>query len=208
MAIKAVIFDMGGVILRTEDPLPRQQLAQEYHFQLNQFNESLFFSEESQLAEMGQVSEAQHWQNVLAGYHVPEGERQSFIGRFWSGDRANKALIDLFGRLKGQYKVGLLSNAWDGARSTIQSQYNFLDVFDVSIFSAEVGLRKPDPRIYHLILDRLDVQPDEAVFIDDFPVNIEVARAVGLQAIRFTDTDLAIAELDRILGAPAGGTSH
>jgi HAD superfamily hydrolase (TIGR01509 family) len=56
---------------------------------------------------------------------------------------------------------------------------------DDILISAEVGLAKPDPRIYRLAAERLGVRPDEAVFVDDFAANVEGARAVGMRAIHF-----------------------
>jgi putative hydrolase of the HAD superfamily len=66
---------------------------------------------------------------------------------------------------------------------------DFLDKFIGVIVSADVGLRKPDPRIYHCLFDRYSVNPKESVFIDDLLQNVEGARAVGMQAIQFIDAE-------------------
>jgi epoxide hydrolase-like predicted phosphatase len=63
-----------------------------------------------------------------------------------------------------------------------------LDVFDVVIFSAEVRLAKPDPRIYQLMLDKLGVQAAEAIFIDDFQENIDAAQALGIHGVHFENS--------------------
>jgi HAD superfamily hydrolase (TIGR01509 family) len=67
------------------------------------------------------------------------------------------------------------------------------------IISAEVGLAKPDPRIYQLALERLGVDPPEAVFVDDFLRNVEAARAAGLHAVHFKGPEQARAELEQLL---------
>ena len=64
-------------------------------------------------------------------------------------------------------------------------------MFDVTIFSAEVGLVKPDARIYRLTLEKLGVEPEEAVFVDDFIENVEGAQAVGMKAIHFKSSQQA-----------------
>ena len=71
--------------------------------------------------------------------------------------------------------------------------------FDVVIESAVVGLRKPDPRIYELVLSKLGVEAGEAVFLDDLGINLKPARAMGMTTIKVGDPDVALTELARIL---------
>ena len=79
------------------------------------------------------------------------------------------------------------------------NEWQIADVFDELIISAEVGVAKPDAGIYELTLERLNVAPSEAVFVDDFPRNIAGAQAVGMKAIHFRDSNQVRAELDRLL---------
>jgi putative hydrolase of the HAD superfamily len=72
--------------------------------------------------------------------------------------------------------------------------------FDVVVESATVGLRKPDPRIYELVLSRLGVEAPDAVFLDDLGINLKPARAMGMTTIKVTDPDLALVELADVLG--------
>jgi HAD superfamily hydrolase (TIGR01509 family) len=65
--------------------------------------------------------------------------------------------------------------------------------------SAEVGVMKPEARIYQMALDALGVAPAESVFVDDFPENVEGARAVGMQAIHFIQPEQALDELHKLL---------
>ncbi len=74
-----------------------------------------------------------------------------------------------------------------------------VDLFDVVVDSCEVALRKPDPAIFRLVCERLGVEPDEAVFLDDSPGHIESAREVGLRTILFQEPDQAMADLDALL---------
>ncbi len=67
----------------------------------------------------------------------------------------------------------------------IDRKFGFVGGFDVPIFSAEVGLAKPDPRIYQLVLDCLQLQPNDAVFIDDNLPNIDEAHALGMHGTAF-----------------------
>jgi putative hydrolase of the HAD superfamily len=72
--------------------------------------------------------------------------------------------------------------------------------FDVVVESAIVGLRKPDPRIYELALERLEVAPSAAVFLDDLGINLKPARAMGMTTIKVTDPDRALDDLGATLG--------
>jgi putative hydrolase of the HAD superfamily len=67
------------------------------------------------------------------------------------------------------------------------------------VISAEVGVMKPDPQIYQLALEKLNVTPAESVFIDDFTQNVEGARAVGMNVIQFAAHDQAMDELEKML---------
>jgi putative hydrolase of the HAD superfamily len=93
----------------------------------------------------------------------------------------------------------LLSNAWDNLRTNIESVLKIADAFDEMIISAEVGVAKPDPRIFHYAIERLGVPMGEAVFVDDFTENVEAARSEGLFAIHFQEPDQARRELVRLL---------
>jgi epoxide hydrolase-like predicted phosphatase len=93
----------------------------------------------------------------------------------------------------------LLSNAWSEARKETEERFHLLDVFDVQVYSAEVHLAKPDPRIYKLALERLGVQPQEAIFVDDSPENIEAAKALGIHGVRFEDSQQAHQDVIKIL---------
>ena len=75
----------------------------------------------------------------------------------------------------------------------------FDDAFDTIVISSEVGVMKPDLKIYRLALGQLKVEPAEAVFVDDMPPNVEAARLLGMQAIRFQSPEQILAELAEVL---------
>lgn len=191
MVIKAVIFDMGGVILRTEDGGPREQLAVELGIPRSEMEKWVFSSPTAIQAETGEISEETHWQAVFEGLGVSPERGKHFRETFWSGDRIDLSLVNFIRGLRTKYRTGLLSNAWDGARDAIQSRFNLLDVFDVSVFSAQAGMRKPDARIFHHILQQLQAAPGEAVFVDDFIENIRAAENLGLQVVHFRNSSQA-----------------
>jgi len=95
--------------------------------------------------------------------------------------------------------AGAITNNWaveDGGTSTLRPH------FDVFIESAAVGMRKPDPRIFHLACGELGVTPQESIFLDDIGLNLKAARALGMTTIKVEDPDTALAALSGTLGFP------
>ena len=100
------------------------------------------------------------------------------------------------------YRTGLITNNIREAGEQWRSKVPLDELFDVVIDSSAVGLRKPNPAIFHLALEQLGgVDPARAVFLDDHPGNVAGARAAGLQALLVDDPDEALADLDVLLGA-------
>jgi epoxide hydrolase-like predicted phosphatase len=94
-------------------------------------------------------------------------------------------------------KTGLVSNSW----STSHYDRDMLDeLFDTAVISAEVGLHKPQPEIYRLAAERLDVEPRECIFVDDLRENCEGAEAVGMTAVRHRNAVQTIANLAELSG--------
>lgn len=196
--IRAVYFDFGGVLVRTEFQAPRQQLAERLGMEYEDLMRVVFESETARQASLGLIEEQAHWEAILRALRLPTDQRQALTNAFFGGDVTDRNLIAFLRGLRPQFKIGLISNAWSGLRAYITDQ-GFADVFDTMIISAEVGLMKPDAAIYHLALERLGVQPAEAVFVDDFVENIEGARAVGMHAVHFQQPEKALEELKLIL---------
>jgi putative hydrolase of the HAD superfamily len=92
-------------------------------------------------------------------------------------------------------------NDGNGNGERANGRFGALD-FDVVVESSIEGLRKPDPRIYHLVLDRLAVRADETVFLDDLGINLKPARALGMTTIKVVDPPNALRELEAVLGFP------
>jgi putative hydrolase of the HAD superfamily len=195
MAILATIWDMGGVIVRTEERTSRQQMAARMGMSYEDLTDLVFYSQSAYLASLGKITTIQHWDTVRTTLKLPDEEFARVPDEFWGGDRLDIDLVNSIRSLRPHYKTALLSNAWDDLRDMLVNRWQISDAFDQIIISAEVGVMKPDPRIYQIALERLQVKPSEAVFIDDFEENLEGARNVGLQTIHFRSPAQALAEL-------------
>jgi len=199
MSIKAVIWDIGGVIARTEDLGPRDQLAAELGVTRDRLNYLFFSGPEGTRAQMGQITVPELMTYIRSELSLSPTEYPDLRERFFGGDQVDPVLVDFIRALRPQYKVGIISNAWSQLLDLLDS-WEIQDAFDVIIGSGDVGAMKPNPRIYHLALDGLQVLPHEAVFVDDFIENIKGAEALGINAIHFQNTPQALGELKKFLG--------
>jgi len=197
--INAVIFDLGGVLLQTINSQPRETIAERFGVTRAELEAFIFMSETSLRSEVGELSDIEHWETVLRHFNQPLSDRSKVYEEYFSGDAIDQELLAFAVSLKPGYQLGLLSNAWVNARLHLSERYDFIDMFDVSVFSCEVGLRKPDPAIFKVMLEKMGVGAGNVVFIDDMPVNVEGAKSAGLHAIRYTDTPAAIASVKTML---------
>jgi putative hydrolase of the HAD superfamily len=102
----------------------------------------------------------------------------------------------------GGLRTGALTNNWaaEPGDAGERGLTTLADLFDTVVESAVEGLRKPDPRIYELVCARLEVSPEESVFLDDLGVNLKAARALGMTTIKVVDPAAALAELGEVVG--------
>ncbi len=194
--IRAVIWDLGGVLVRTEDWAPRRRWGERLGLEPGDLSRLLFEGEVGRRATLGQASADDVWRWVGEQLGLTGAEVERLRRDFWAGDRVDESLVDYIRDLRPAYRTALLSNAWPDLRHFVEKVWCIGDAFDVIVISAEVGMAKPHPRIYRLVLERLGMAPEETVFIDDFPVNVEAARQVGLHAIHFRGPEQALQELE------------
>lgn len=199
--IKAIIFDVGGVLVRTEDLTPRQQLAADLGLSLEALYDLVFSSDTGTLAQLGRISNDDHWQAVghQLGLVWPD-QVDAFRTTFFADDQLDRQLLSFITTLRTKYKIALLSNASSNLRHWITTEWGISDgTFDAIVVSAEEGVMKPNPEIYRIALARLDVAPHEAIFVDDFEENVEAARALGIEAVHFTSPEALMAELSSLI---------
>ena len=184
--IRAIIWDMGGVLVRNMVPEPRNRLAESYRISEVELEQVVFGNPVSSKATIGDAGVEEVWNCVQENLNIPQEQMPEFINTFWSSDRMDEELVDFIQSLRDRFKIALLSNAYADARQSLGTRFpRLLSVFDEIVFSAEVKMAKPDPRVFRLMLDRLRLEPAEVIFVDDFRENVEAARAVGMTGIHF-----------------------
>jgi glucose-1-phosphatase len=202
MTIRAVIFDVGGVIVRTEDQSWRLRWAERLGVPPEVLSATVFDSEAAAEATIGRIPADAVWAHVAATFHLEPDALAQLRADFFAGDRRDDALVAFLRGLRPAYKTGILSNAWSDGRDVITGRYALGDAADDLVVSAEVGVAKPDPGIYELATTRLRVRPDETIFVDDFARNVDGARKLGMHAVHFRNREQATSEVCALLARP------
>lgn len=182
--IKAIIFDVGGVLIRTEDHSYRRRWEKKLGLLPGEAEEIVFNSPMGQKAQRGEIGDEALWDWI--GERLDLGTQlAAFRNDFWAGDVLDQDLVAFIRSLTPAYQTAIISNATDALHVSLAHKHSIIDAFDIVIGSAEEHIMKPDAAIYQRALEALGRQPRETVFIDDFQRNVEAARNLGMNAIHY-----------------------
>jgi putative hydrolase of the HAD superfamily len=211
--IRCVISDFGGVLT---SPLLQSFIAyqEETGVDFRRFGEAMGRiterTGEHPLFELecGRLTEAEFYAQIEAELGDPQISMASFQERYFANLHPNEAMIEYLRGLRGRgLRLALLTNnvrEWEPQWRAKIPQID--ELFEVIVDSGFVGMRKPDPRIYELTLERLgDVGAEECLFVDDLDVNCEAAAALGMRTVLFHDAGQAIAAMEELLRAEGLG---
>ena len=197
MALRAIIFDYGMVLTGPQDPESHAALLRITGLPLDRF-ESLYWADRHAYDE-GKLTGLAFWQKFAreAGLHLSPAtidELNHLDARMWTTQ--NPAMVAWQQQLRQHgLLTAILSNMGDNVLANLQREFLWIHNFDVLVWSFQHLMAKPDPAIYRLVLEKLNVQPGEALFLDDKLVNIKAAQALGMHAIQFSTVDRLRSEL-------------
>ena len=206
MTVRAVVFDIGGVLERVDDDAWPEVWIRRWESRLGRepgsLHAGLAAHEPAGSVVVGEVSEAQMRAMYAGALGLTEDEADAMMAEMWDAycGELDVPLRDFAASLRPTYKTGILSNSADGARREEQRRYGFEQLVDEIVYSHEVGLAKPDPRVYRLTEQRLGVAGEEIVFIDDVARNVEAARELGWAAVHHRETAETIRLVRSLLG--------
>jgi putative hydrolase of the HAD superfamily len=154
--------------------------------------------------ERGQITEREFLDRLEAPLEERLGRRVelgSMAERMMAELHPNQELFDYYRRLRDEHglRLGILTNNVREWEPLWRPKLPIDEIFDDVVDSAFVGMRKPEPEIYALALERLGASAEECAFVDDIEVNVTAARELGLHGIHFHDTAQAIAEIEALL---------
>lgn len=199
MTLKAVLFDMDGVIRHWDSDGARagEQAAGLPEGAIERVAYTIPEFWRTQVGECTAREWAEAVGRALVAEYGPGAERAAEVYFAYAG-RVDREMVALVAAVRERATVALLSNATDQLREHL-AHHDLVDAFDVVFCSAELGMAKPDVAIYRHAAEVLGVEPAECFFTDDRPENVEGARAAGMHAEVFT-ARAAIIEHLRALG--------
>ncbi len=210
LALRAVIFDYGMVLTGTPDQEAHDAMVRRTGLPLDRF-ESLYWKDRHAYDE-GKLTGIEFWQKLLRDADLDLGhgaleELNRLDARMWTTQ--NPAMLAWQLRLKEHgIRTAILSNMGDSVLANIEREFKWINRFDVLVWSYQLRIAKPDPAIYLHTLEKLDMHPEETLFLDDRRVNVDAALALGMKSIEFATverlrSDLIAAGLDAELPLPA-----
>jgi putative hydrolase of the HAD superfamily len=197
--IEGLVFDVGGVLVRTQDQSGRHRWEARLGLKPGSLAWLVFDSELGRQAQLGQASMQEVWNWIGDLLDLSQDDLATMEFDFWSGDEVDQALCDYIRRLRVRYRTGMLSNNWVRDGRAMAEGLGIADCFDAFVTSAEIGVMKPEPRIYRVMLERLGLSPSQVIFVDDFSENVEAARRLGMHSLQFVDPVQAQSQLEKWL---------
>jgi putative hydrolase of the HAD superfamily len=187
--IRNLIFDLGGVILNIDPQLTIDAFSEMGMDKAPEGDAKKYQVNMLHQIEKGATTPDEFRNNVreIIGNHVSDGD----IDRAWTAMIIDMPVerIKYLEDLKTSYRIFLLSNTNEIHRILFHRMfeddngYSFYELFEKNYYSHEMGLRKPDPRIYQIVLEENNLIPGETLFIDDLSENIDAAKSLGMQGL-------------------------
>ncbi|GHO49606.1 HAD family hydrolase [Ktedonospora formicarum] len=199
MAIKAVVFDIGGILELTPPTGYGARWEAKLEHEPGELNRRL--GDIWQAGSLGHCTLADVEQAIGERLGMDRPQVEAFMGDLWKEylGELNVELADYFRSLRPSYRTAILSNSFVGAREREEELYHFSEMSEFIIYSHEVGLEKPDERIFALTCERLGLAPEEVIFLDDWGEAIKAAKAFGIHGVHFQTNAQAIAEINALL---------
>jgi putative hydrolase of the HAD superfamily len=203
VTLRAVIFDVGGVLLH--DPggdLLQQRWERRLGLAPGDFKRAVLDLADARGADVGTTPEEVWWPEAMGALGLDEATSAALYEETWARFSLDPRVAAYVAGLRPRYRVASLSNSWSGARRGCVDRFGLDRLVDVMVFSAEEGVAKPDPEIYRRTLARLGVEPDEAVFVDDTEANLLAAARLGLLTVHVTTPEELLERVPAALEPP------
>ncbi len=184
--IKWVIFDLGGIVVPESKDLIDKSIAEYLNISVSQFLE--LTEEYMNQVTIGDVTLLRVYTILIERLKIsvsPESVLEKHLSRFKEvSTRQDLDILHMIELLKANYNVGCLTNT-EIEIVNVNKTTGLFRYFQKVYLSTEIGLRKPNMDIYYFMLADINCSPQEVVFIDDKPENVESARRIGINAIQF-----------------------
>ncbi|MDK2980700.1 MAG: glucose-phosphatase [Chloroflexota bacterium] len=206
MSIRAIIWDLEGVMLRTPDEDVPTTIARRLQVPIQDMR-TAFYSDFNDRVDQGEFTHDEFMTHVLDMLELPHEKKSDMLDCFYQDFFIDNEMLADVRAYHQHYRTALLSNYSELLRKMLSSHWRMDGAFDQIVISWEVRMIKPNPDIFHYTLDKLGVEPQEAIFIDDKAVNVAGAQALGMQAIQFSDRADMNRKIQSIIGQTEGSVS-
>ncbi len=186
--ITTILFDLGGVLFTNGTKKFIADISSKYNIDTETVKDIIDGDLGSQYRE-SKITRDEFWKLALQQLSISESIdelEEQWINGYELIEGTKKIIFEL----AKKYKVYYLSDNVRERVEKINDRYNFLEWFEDGIFSHEVGVRKPNPDIYKYTLNKAQVKPEEAVFIDDKQSALDPAKEMGITTILFESPEL------------------
>ncbi|HEY1725517.1 MAG TPA: HAD family phosphatase [Steroidobacteraceae bacterium] len=206
--IRNAIFDLGGVVLHW-DPLPVLAQFEPDPQACRRLHAEFFGHSDWKQFDRGGLTESEVIERLQTRLGRPREQLRSIVAATSASLVEKPDTVRLLRSLQRRgVALYCLSNMPSSIYLEVQSRHSFWDVFKGIIISGEVRMSKPEPELFAHLLERFALQPQESVFIDDLPVNIEAAGAAGLHTVLFHDAAQCARDLERWFPSTIDSTSY
>ena len=188
MAIKAIVFDCFGVLIKSGHNLLRQDFPE-----LKNLVDDL-----QAKSDLGVLDRDDFNEQIAAKTNFTAKEIDD---RYWGTNKYNHSVIEIAENFKktGQYKIALLSNISRDWMTDILNYFDDKKLFDEVVLSGDINIVKPNPRIFKIMVDKLGLKPEECFMVDDLASNINGARLAGMHGVVFFSPEQLISDINNIL---------
>ncbi len=188
MTKPAVLFDFGGVFMKTVNHRPRQLWDERLGLPHDSVRQIVHGSLSWRAAQTGELDVKSYWADVGKQLGLNANDLSKLEIDFFSGDELDLDLVEYARSLRQRgYTVALLSNDSPALADKLHTLH-ISDLFDPTVISALIGVMKPDPKAFQITLERMGRPASEVIFVDDMDANVEGARKLGIHAIHYTTT--------------------
>jgi len=201
MEIKAIIFDIGDVLIQESGTKAREFLSKKYNFSKEKFEE--YAKKNLERSFRGQLTAEDFFEGLISELELQNTKPKDLI-ESWLEAREKDSTIDekianLINKLRKKYIVGALSNT-TFLNEKVSARKNCHKNFDFSVLSCDVGDKKPNEKIYKILIYKLakvEIAPEETIFIDDLEENLTIPKELGIKTILFENSEKLMETLEK-----------
>lgn len=183
-SIKAIVFDVGGVLSKDVIDTKLKDLAASYNLDTDALLSAK--SRYRDLADLGEISDREFWIRILDHFGVQAVEEDTEIDSYIV---PLEGTLEIARSLAGKYRIAILSNDSKEMGALRRKKFGFDSIFNPIVISGYLGVKKPDAQIYNILLEKLGVEARECLIIDNNQRNLDGALSAGIRAILFKNAE-------------------